>query len=81
MILKRGFIFNMFGKVRLLEEKNDKLRKELREADEINYKKSGKIADLTNELETVKSNYLSVQRKVDALEEELGILRNERKRN
>ena len=74
-----GFIFNMFRKVRLLEEKNDKLRKELREADEINYKKSEKIADLTNELERIRSEYSRMQDKANALEEELNILKSERK--
>ena len=69
----------MFGKVRLLEEKNDKLRKELREADEINYNKSEIIADLTNELERIRSDYSRVQDKVSVLEEELNILKGERK--
>lgn len=69
----------MFGKVRLLEEKNDELRKELRKADEINYEKSKKIADLTNELEQIRSDYSRIQDKVSALKEELSILRSERK--
>lgn len=69
----------MFGKVRLLEEKNGELRKELREADEISYKKSEKIVDLTNELGRIRSDYSRMQDKVNALEEELNILKSERK--
>lgn len=69
----------MFKKVRLLQEKNDELRKKLREADEISYKKSIEIADLTNELERIRSDYSRMQDKVNALEEELSILRSERK--
>ena len=69
----------MFKKVRLLKEKNDELRKELREANEISEKKSKKIADLTNELEQIRSDYSRMQDKVNALEEELNILKSERK--
>ena len=69
----------MFKRVRLLEEKNDKLRNELRKADDINCKYTDTIANLTKELEQSKSDCTRIQDKVNALEEELSILRRERK--
>lgn len=69
----------MFKKVRLLEQKNDELRNELRKADDTNYKRADTIANLTKELEQSKSDCTRIQDKVNILEEELSILRRERK--
>lgn len=70
---------NIFRKTKMLEEKIDGLRKELREADEISYKRSETIAGLTNELQQAKSDCSRMRDKMNTLEEELNILRNERK--
>ena len=69
----------MFKRVRLLEQKNDELMNELRKADDINYKRADTIANLTEELKQSKSDCTRIQDKVNALEEELSILRRERK--
>lgn len=69
----------MFKRVRLLEQKNDELRNELRKADDINYKHTDTIANLTKELEQSKADCARIQDKVNTLEEELSILRCERK--
>ena len=76
----------MFKKIRLFKEKNMELRKkiiklgeELIESEEKNYKKAKVIADLTQELKQAKSDCTRIQDKVNALEEELSILRRERK--
>ena len=70
---------SIFGKTKMLEEKIDELRKELREADEVSYKRSETIADLTNKLEQAESDCSRMRDKMNTLEEELNILRNERK--
>ena len=69
----------MFKRVRLLEQKNDELRNELRKADDINYKRADTIVNLTKELEQSKSDCTRLQDKVNTLEEELSILRRGRK--
>ena len=69
----------MFKRARLLEQKNNELRNELRKADDINYKRADTIANLTEELKQSKSDCTRIQDKVNALEEELSILRRERK--
>lgn len=69
----------MFKRVRLLEQKNDELRNELRKVDDINYKRADTIVNLTKELEQSKSDCTRLQDKVNTLEEELSILRRERK--
>ncbi len=63
----------------MLEEKIDELRKELREADEVSYKRSEMIADLSNKLQQAESDCSRMRDKMNTLEEELNILRNERK--
>ena len=70
---------SIFGKTKMLEEKIDELRKELREADEISYKRSEMIADLGNRLQQAESDCSRMRDKMNILEEELNILRNERK--
>ena len=70
---------NIFRKIKMLEEKIDGLRKELREADEISYKRSETIVDLSNKLQQAESDCSRMQDKMNTLEEELNILRNERK--
>ena len=70
---------NIFGKTKMLEEKIDELRKELREADEISYKRSEMIADLSNKLQQAESDRSRMRDKMNTLEEELNILRSERK--
>jgi len=70
---------NIFGKTKMLEEKIDELRKELREADEISYKRSEMIADLSNKLQQAESDCSRMRDKMNTLEEELNIIRNERK--
>ena len=70
---------NIFGKTKMLEEKIDELRKELREADEVSYKRSEMIADLSNKLQQAESDCSRMRDKMNTLEEELNILRNERK--
>lgn len=70
---------SIFKKTKMLEEKIDELRKELREADEISYKRSETIADLSNKLQQAESDCSRMLDKMNTLEEELNILRNERK--
>lgn len=70
---------SIFGKTKMLEEKIDELRKELREADDIGYNRSEMIADLTNKLKQAESDCSRIRDKMNTLEEELNILRNERK--
>ena len=69
----------IFKKTKMLEEKIDELRKELKEANAVGYKQSEMIADLNNKLEQAESDYSSLRDKMNILEEELNILRNERK--
>lgn len=59
---------NIFGKTKMLEEKIDELRKELREADDISYKRSEMIADLSNKLQQAESDCSRMRDKMNTLE-------------
>lgn len=69
----------MFGRIKKLEEEIANLKSELKDSDEAVRQKSVTIADLKNELANIKADYKAARNKEKYLEEELNILRNERK--
>ena len=69
----------MFKKTKQLEEKVRELNKELREADNVNYERSKFISQLTDDNKQLELDCSVLKSKVERLEEELGILRGERK--
>jgi len=69
----------MFKKTKQLEEKVRELNKELREADNVNYERSKLVSQLTDGNRQLELDCSALKSKVERLEEELGILRGERK--
>lgn len=69
----------MFKKTKLFEEKVRELNKELREENNANYEKSKLISTLINDSKQLEFNCSALKNKVERLEDELSILRGERK--
>ena len=69
----------MFKKTKQLEDNVRKLEKDLREADKSNYERSKLVSQLTDDNKQLELDCSVLKSKVERLEEELGILRGERK--
>lgn len=69
----------MFKKTKQLENKVRELNEELRKADDSNYERTKLISQLMNDKKQLELDCSVLKSKVERLEEELGILRGERK--
>ena len=69
----------MFKKTKQLENKVRELKEELRKVDDSNYKRAKLISELTDDNKQLELDCSVLKSKVERLEEELGILRGERK--
>ena len=68
----------MFKKTKQLENEVRELKEELRKVDDSNYERSKFISQLTDDNRQLELDCSALKSKVERLEEELGILRNER---
>ena len=69
----------MFKKTKQLENKVRELKEELRKVDDSNYERAKLISQLTDDNKQLELDYSALKSKVERLEEELCILRGERK--
>ena len=69
----------MFKKTKQLENEVRKLKEELRKVDDSNYERAKLISQLTDDNKQLELDYSALKSKVERLEEELCILRGERK--
>lgn len=69
----------MFKKTKQLANKVRELKEELRKVDDSNYERAKLISQLTDDNKQLELDCSALKSKVERLEEELGILRGERK--
>ena len=69
----------MFKKTKQLENKVRELKEELRKVDDSNYERAKLISQLMDDNKQLELDCSALKSKVERLEEELGILRGERK--